>query len=80
MQQQEEHMNGTYAPGASCQPNLQLIPVQLDIEMEGRKMKDAFLWDKSEPYWDMETFARIMVEEANLPASFEAEIVSQMRK
>lgn len=48
--------------------------------MEQRKLKDSFLWDKNEPYWDMETFARILVEDMALPPSFEPEIVSQLKK
>ena len=71
---------GTFAPGGNCQPNLQLIPIQLDIELDQRKLKDFFLWDKNEPYWDMETFARILVEDLALPPSFEPEIVSQLKK
>ena len=59
---------------------MQLIPIQLDIELEGRKLKDQFLWDKNEPYWDFDTFARIIVEDLNLPVSFESEIVSQLKK
>lgn len=48
--------------------------------MDQRKLKDSFLWDKNEPYWDMETFARILVEDMALPPTFEPEIVSQLKK
>jgi hypothetical protein len=46
---------------------LQLIPIKIEYEYESRKVKDIFLWDKSEPYWDLETFSKIYVEELNLP-------------
>ena len=58
---------GTYLPNQTCQPNLQLIPIKIEYEYESRKVKDIFLWDKSEPYWDLETFSKIYVEELNLP-------------
>ena len=35
---------------APCQSNLQLIPIKLDLEFEGKRLKDLFLWDKNEPY------------------------------
>jgi hypothetical protein len=28
----------------------QLIPIKLDLEIEGKRLKEVFLWDKSEPY------------------------------
>jgi len=71
---------GTYQAGAACQPNLQLIPIKLDIEMEGRRLRDQFLWDKQEPYWDLEYFARILIEEHGVPGTFENEIVAQLKK
>jgi len=59
---------------------LQLIPIKIDFEYVNRKIKDIFLWDKSEPYWDLETFSKIYVEELNLPAQFEIEIAQSMKK
>jgi hypothetical protein len=59
---------------------LQLIPIKLDLEFEGRRLKDIFLWDKNEPYQTLESFAKILMEEHNLPISFESEIISSMRK
>ena len=60
--------------------NLHLIPIKLDLEFEGRRLKDMFLWDKSEPYLNLEGFARILMEEHNLPAVFESEILGSMKK
>ena len=65
---------------ANVQPNLQLIPVKLDLEFEGRRLKDMFLWDKNEPYLNLESFTKILMEEHNLPAVFESEIVASMKK
>ena len=39
-----------------------------------------FLWDKNEPYLSLESFAKILMEEHNLPAVFENEIVVAMKK
>jgi transcriptional regulator with XRE-family HTH domain len=44
-----------------------LIPIKLDIEIEGKKLKENFLWDKNEPYLTLEAFAKILIEEHNLP-------------
>ena len=57
-----------------------MIPVKLDLEFEGRRLKDLFLWDKNEPYLNLESFAKILMEEHNLPAVFENEIVASMKK
>lgn len=58
-----------------------LVPIKLDMEMEGKKLKESFLWDKNEPYLTLEAFAKILIEEHSLPAPlFEQEIVNTMRK
>ena len=36
-----------------------LIPIKLDIEIDGKKLKENFLWDKNEPYLTLEAFAKI---------------------
>lgn len=57
------------------------MPIKLDIESEGKKLRENFLWDKSEPYLTLESFAKILIEEHNLPAPlFEQEIINSMRK
>lgn len=52
-----------------------LVPVKLDIELEGKQMRDSFIWDKNEPYITLDYFAKILAEEHNLAQSFEPEIV-----
>lgn len=52
-----------------------LVPIKLDIELEGKQLKDMFVWDKQEPYLSLDYFAKILAEEHNLAQSFEPEIV-----
>ena len=48
--------------------------------MEGTRLRDLFLWDKNEPYLSLDGFAKILMEEHNLPAIFEPEIIGNMKK
>ena len=76
---QEESLEGAFNNGFGT-----LIPIKLDIEIEGKKIKENFLWDKYEPYLTLESFAKILIEEYNLIPGpgplFEIEIVNQMKK
>jgi SWI/SNF-related matrix-associated actin-dependent regulator of chromatin subfamily B protein 1 len=65
---------------SNCQPNLQMVPIKIDLELEGRRYKDLFLWDKNEPYLTLESFVKILIEEQNLPAVFENELISTIKK
>jgi len=40
-----------------------LIPIKLDIESDGQRLKEQFLWEKNEPYLSLEAFAKILIEE-----------------
>ena len=40
-----------------------------------KKFKEIFFWELSEPYLKVENFAKILVEDNLLPASFENEII-----
>lgn len=53
-----------------------MVPVKLDIEIEGMRLRENFLWDKNEPYITLEQFARLLVDENNLSQAFEPEILS----
>lgn len=53
----------------------QLVPIKLDIEIEGIRLKENFLWDKNEPYITYEAFAKLLVDEKNLGPTFEADII-----
>jgi SWI/SNF-related matrix-associated actin-dependent regulator of chromatin subfamily B protein 1 len=57
-----------------------LIPVNLNIEIEGKKLKEIFFWDYNEPYLTVEHFAKIITDEHQLPLTFESEICNQMNK
>jgi hypothetical protein len=57
-----------------------LIPIKLDIEIEGQRLKENFLWDKNEPYITLEAFAKLLVDENNLSQIFENDIVQQMKR
>jgi transcriptional regulator with XRE-family HTH domain len=57
-----------------------LIPIKLDLEYEDKQLKDAFIWDKREQYLTVDMFARILVEEHNLPPIFEQEVINEMKK
>lgn len=57
-----------------------LIPINVNIELEGKKFKEIFFWELNEPYLKVETFAKIIVEDNNLAQGFETEIINQMNK
>jgi hypothetical protein len=57
-----------------------LIPIKLDIDIEGQRLKENFLWDKNEPYITLEAFAKLLVDENNLSQIFENDIVQQMKR
>jgi len=40
-----------------------LVPIKLDMEIEGKRLKENFFWDKNEPYMTLESVAKILVEE-----------------
>jgi len=52
-----------------------LIPINIIIELEGKKFKEIFFWDLDEPYLSVEHFAKILVEDNQLPQSFDNEIM-----
>ena len=56
------------------------MPIKLDIEIEGSRLRENFLWDKNEPYITLEQFSKLLVDENNLSQAFEAEILSSMKK
>ena len=57
-----------------------LIPININIELEGKKFKDIFFWNLNEPYLKEDDFAKILVDDNQLPAGFEGEIISQMKR
>lgn len=57
-----------------------LIPITLNIDIDGKKFTDQFFWEKDEPYLSVEQYSKILIEENNLPKSFDAEIINQITK
>lgn len=56
------------------------MPIKLNIQFEGKKFQEKFCWDKNEPYMTLESFAKLIVEENQMPPQCESEIASQMKK
>jgi len=52
-----------------------LIPIKLDIEIEGVRLRENFLWEKNEPYITLEAFAKLLVDENNISQLFEPDII-----
>ena len=57
-----------------------IIPININIEIEGKKIKDCFFWNINEPYLTVESFVRIYANDNQLPQSFEPEIIAQIKK
>lgn len=45
-----------------------LVPIRLDMEIEGHKLRDTFVWNKSEISINPEQFAEILCDDLDLPA------------
>jgi len=52
-----------------------MIPININVELEGKKFKEIFFWDMNEPYLRVESFAKILSEDNQLPPGFENEII-----
>lgn len=58
----------------------QLLPIRIDLDMEGRKYRDLIVWNLNEPYFTAEQFAKLVSEENNLSANFETEITNLIKR
>ncbi|KAJ7204319.1 hypothetical protein O6H91_Y487000 [Diphasiastrum complanatum] len=56
-----------------------LIPIRLDIELDGQRLKDAFTWDTDDSQSEIMPFARLLVKDLNLPAGFTQQVVQSMQ-
>jgi len=54
--------------------------MKIDLEIEGKRLREIFFWDKNEPYLNLESFAKILMEENGVNQTYETEIVNQMKK
>jgi SWI/SNF-related matrix-associated actin-dependent regulator of chromatin subfamily B protein 1 len=58
-----------------------LVPVRLDMELEGQKLRDTFTWNKNETLISPEQFAEILCDDLDLnPATFTPAIAQVIRQ
>ena len=57
-----------------------LVPVTLNLEIEGKRLKEIFLWDKNESLIQVESFAKMLIDDHNLTAAYEGEIIASIKK
>ncbi|XP_068660053.1 chromatin structure-remodeling complex protein BSH isoform X1 [Aristolochia californica] len=55
-----------------------LVPIRLDIEIDGQRLKDAFTWNPSDPDSEVGLFARRTVKDLKLPPAFVTQIVQSI--
>ena len=46
-----------------------LVPIRLDMEIDGHKLRDTFTWNKNEQLVTPEQFAEVLCDDLDLPAS-----------
>ncbi|XP_059485119.1 SWI/SNF-related matrix-associated actin-dependent regulator of chromatin subfamily B member 1 isoform X1 [Neocloeon triangulifer] len=64
----------------ACQSEL-LVPVRLDMEIEGQKLRDTFTWNKNESVITPEQFAEILCDDLDLnPIAFVPAVAQAIRQ
>eukprot|EP00249_Psilotum_nudum_P010219 c22408_g1_i4 orf=153-836(+) len=56
-----------------------LIPIRVDLEMEGQRYKDAFTWNANDPDSEILVFAKRTVKDLNLPSAFTSLIAQSIQ-
>ncbi|KAH9301694.1 hypothetical protein KI387_013277, partial [Taxus chinensis] len=56
-----------------------LLPIRLDIEIDGQRLKDAFTWNANDPDSEIPVFARRTVKDLKYPGSFVTPIVQSIQ-
>ncbi|KAI5415409.1 chromatin structure-remodeling complex protein BSH isoform X2 [Lathyrus oleraceus] len=56
-----------------------LVPVRLDIEIDGHRYKDAFTWNPSDPDSEVVVFAKRTVKDLKLPPPFVTQIAQSIQ-
>ncbi|KAF3456471.1 hypothetical protein FNV43_RR01121 [Rhamnella rubrinervis] len=56
-----------------------LVPIRLDIEVDGQRFKDAFTWNPSDPDSEIVVFAKRTVKDMKLPPVFVTHIASSIQ-
>ncbi|KAK4056719.1 Chromatin structure remodeling complex protein sfh1 [Microbotryomycetes sp. JL221] len=54
------------------------VPVEIDLEVDGFRIRDAFVWNAKEDLVSIMDFAKIMCEDLDIPQSNAADIASQI--
>lgn len=56
-----------------------LVPIRLDIEVDGQRFKDAFTWNPSDPDSEIVVFAKRTVKDLKLPPVFITHIATSIQ-
>ncbi|WMV54082.1 hypothetical protein MTR67_047467 [Solanum verrucosum] len=57
-----------------------LVPIRLDIEIDGQRFKDAFTWNPNDPDSEVVVFAKRTVKDLKLPPAFVTQIAQSIQK
>jgi SWI/SNF-related matrix-associated actin-dependent regulator of chromatin subfamily B protein 1 len=59
----------------------QLVPIRLDMELEGIKLRDCFCWNRNEQLLTPEVVAEVMCDDLDLPVPlFQTAIAQSIRQ
>lgn len=56
-----------------------LVPIRLDIELDGQRFKDAFTWNPNDPDSEVVNFSRRTVKDLKLPPAFMTQITQSIQ-
>ncbi|TMW96747.1 chromatin structure-remodeling complex protein BSH [Solanum lycopersicum] len=56
-----------------------LVPIRLDIEIDGQRFKDAFTWNPNDPDSEVVVFAKRTVKDLKLPPAFVTQIAQSIQ-
>lgn len=56
-----------------------LLPIRLDIEIDGQRFRDAFTWNPSDPDSEIVVFAKRTVKDLKLPPAFVTQIAQSIQ-
>lgn len=56
-----------------------LVPIRLDIEVDGQRFKDAFTWNPTDPDSEVSIFAKRTVKDLKLPPTFISPITQSIQ-
>lgn len=57
-----------------------LVPIRIDMELEGHKLRDCFVWNRNERLISPEQFAELMCDDLKLPPSLFVRAISESIK